>query len=533
MASEQGTDQHSDVVKASETPRNTPVTPSLPFRQLDPGVAFKDVSASDPLKGAEPLTNDLVEHGSVAPASPPQNKISSPIPSVDASSSKAMASATTGYIPSIQPTSTRRSGFDRTKLDANIARINALLNQSATTEGDEGENVGKALDNGNLSTRGGPKLGTQTDVPAQLETMTTPLYEDMETGSRDKEIHDLSTDYSRARNLNLAKYRDLHVHAQVFVFFLYGNLVTVLVGPNEYRFDVYKETLCSSSAFFRAALCGNFIEKVGLIRLPEQDPSIFKYFIHWLYNGSLRGYFYPSTFSPSLDELRSELRTAIINEKARTQYDLPLAHTPRQLYNKANYYDVPFSSLIGLYILADVLQVQGLKDPIINTLVENYDYPLSSTTDITSTYSSTNADNLEEGISFFWSLEALKIGLESPCTGINMAWETLGQDSRLCKALVAIFCNNVTYVTDERFNDGKLNADFLLNIAETYARRMWIEEEDGTCWDKEGVLCSFHEHERMKKCPLPALDFDKGYVFAERRMAMGTDRGQLLRTLAP
>lgn len=122
--------------------------------------------------------------------------------------------------------------------------------------------------------------------------------------------------------------------------------------------------------------------------------------------------------------------------------------------------------------------------------------------------------SLEEGISFFWSREAFNLGLESPCIGINMAWETLGRDSKLGKVLVELFCNNVAYVSDERFSDGKLSAGFVLEVAEAYARR-WTQNGKGTRWDVEGVVCGFHEHESVEKCPLPALDMDREYVFAE------------------
>ncbi|KAK4697313.1 protein N-terminal amidase, partial [Lecanoromycetidae sp. Uapishka_2] len=69
------------------------------------------------------------------------------------------------------------------------------------------------------------------------------------------------------------------------LWFLYDSLVTVLVGPDEQRFDVHKALLCKSSDFFNAALNGNFIEANGTVKLPEQNPGVFKYFVHWLYTG--------------------------------------------------------------------------------------------------------------------------------------------------------------------------------------------------------------------------------------------------------
>jgi len=154
------------------------------------------------------------------------------------------------------------------------------------------------------------------------------------------------------------------------------------------------------------------------VKLPEQDPELFKFFVHWLYTSILQGYFYPNTFKPTLHKLREELSKEVLNLKKDSQLQLPSDNLPRQLYNKAHYYDVPFSTLIALYILADILQVHNLKDPIINTLVENYDFYCKKWSQGDD---SPWGPDLEELICLFWSREVMKMGLESPTIGINLA----------------------------------------------------------------------------------------------------------------
>ena len=76
----------------------------------------------------------------------------------------------------------------------------------------------------------------------------------------------------------------------------------MLVGPDERRFDVHKELLCSVSDFFSAALDGGFQEsEAGVVKLPEQDVKTFQYFMHWLYTGKLTGYLRPKLVRPSMN----------------------------------------------------------------------------------------------------------------------------------------------------------------------------------------------------------------------------------------
>ena len=54
--------------------------------------------------------------------------------------------------------------------------------------------------------------------------------------------------------------------------------------------------------------------------------------------------------------------------------DLPTENEHRQAWELATYQDAPFQHLVALYVLADALQLKGLKDPIVSTLIYIYGY---------------------------------------------------------------------------------------------------------------------------------------------------------------
>jgi hypothetical protein len=70
-----------------------------------------------------------------------------------------------------------------------------------------------------------------------------------------------------------------------------GRPATIKVGrgPHAGVFTVQKALLCSSSTYFKAALNGTFVEgHTQTIDLDDEDPSIFRTYVAWLYQGSLR-----------------------------------------------------------------------------------------------------------------------------------------------------------------------------------------------------------------------------------------------------
>ena len=75
----------------------------------------------------------------------------------------------------------------------------------------------------------------------------------------------------------------------------FSGVATILVGePNnksrpETKYLIHQELLTAASPFFAAALDGTFAEGLDqTVRLPEEKPEIFEWFLQWLYTGTLR-----------------------------------------------------------------------------------------------------------------------------------------------------------------------------------------------------------------------------------------------------
>ena len=299
--------------------------------------------------------------------------------------------------------------------------------------------------------------------------------------------------------------------------FLYDSLVTILVGPQEIRFDLHRGLLCASSDFFKAAITGDFKEHDhNEIKLPEQDVKIFKFFVHWLYTRRLRGFYYPDTMKPSLKELRQAAITELgVQELDALQYLDQENPSGRALY-MAHCRDAPFSHLVGLYILADTLLVRSLKDPIITLIIDVYSW--SEPTEVAGDGASSDEaqqqgkgadprlDNPDLYTTLFWSPER-QPELEDPCKGINMAWEALPRNSPLCRLIVECFCDNIILV--EKHTKGRqYHPGFLAAVAQNYAVR--LGRIDSTCqapdWDLKGQICKFHEHDGESECPFAKRD---------------------------
>lgn len=72
----------------------------------------------------------------------------------------------------------------------------------------------------------------------------------------------------------------------VVVRYDFRDAVTVLVGPKEEAFMVYKSFLCNRSAFFSAAIVNVGSERQGhnkLLRLPQVDVAAFEVYVGWVY----------------------------------------------------------------------------------------------------------------------------------------------------------------------------------------------------------------------------------------------------------
>lgn len=110
---------------------------------------------------------------------------------------------------------------------------------------------------------------------------------------------------------------------------LFKTVVTIHVGPERHAFQVHKEILCQASPFFAAAFDSdyNFSEaSSGSLAFPEVRAIDFEFFVQWLYRHDL----------------------------AHEELDVP----------KAAYF-----RLIRLYILADLLRIEALRNDVIDMMI--------------------------------------------------------------------------------------------------------------------------------------------------------------------
>ena len=267
--------------------------------------------------------------------------------------------------------------------------------------------------------------------------------------------------------------------------------MTVLVGGQEpqQRFHLHKDLLCNVSEFFSAALTGNFKEaEDGKITLPEQNPETFKYFVHWLYTGSLKGFYYPRTIEPTIWDLSTAVDKELERLNLSMPDELPHDNLHRLAMELASYRDAPFTSLIALYILADALQVRHLKDLIISTLVNVYGHQYSDAHE-------------KSGYNLYWTSTRPE-GLTRPATGINMAYQMLPTNSHLCQLLVRLFCDSTTDIAYHHAEE-PLHPAFLIAVGSEFADR-WMADDSTTDWTKTATICEYHEHEG-KSCALTAI----------------------------
>jgi len=98
---------------------------------------------------------------------------------------------------------------------------------------------------------------------------------------------------------------------------------------------VHKDIITARSAFFRAAINGNFKEAHDkLIRLPDCDADLFAIYVQWLYSGAI-----------------------VLLDSSALEQD-PIGSAQRQL-------------LIGLYVLGDKLRDTALRNMAIDCYIIN------------------------------------------------------------------------------------------------------------------------------------------------------------------
>lgn len=64
-------------------------------------------------------------------------------------------------------------------------------------------------------------------------------------------------------------------------------MIQVYVGDDDQPHCVHRGLVSASSDFFQKALNGNFQKKNDVVRLPEQDSTVFAPYVQWLYSKCL------------------------------------------------------------------------------------------------------------------------------------------------------------------------------------------------------------------------------------------------------
>ncbi|KAL8650750.1 MAG: hypothetical protein Q9226_005008 [Calogaya cf. arnoldii] len=249
-------------------------------------------------------------------------------------------------------------------------------------------------------------------------------------------------------------------------FFPFDDTITVYVGPDNQRSSVHKRLVCQFP-FFEAAFKGNFQESAaGTLKLPEHDPAIFRFFVYWLYTGKL-------------DECELE-QPGKHHPHLAAKLDERLAERHFQHYTLLTYRDAPFDVMIGLYLLAEYLQVPGLRDEIVNVLVDVYAFSCDEFDGV-----STSFWRWRNYSRPHWALD--------PVPAINAACKS-SSNPKLCGLLVTLFCDNVILYAEEVQENEQLDARFL-SAAFTTAQERWLRASKRTKWTTPDSLCPYHIHD--------------------------------------
>ncbi|USW59572.1 Putative BTB/POZ domain-containing protein [Septoria linicola] len=159
----------------------------------------------------------------------------------------------------------------------------------------------------------------------------------------------------------------------------FSGVATVIVGETGHKsrpqtqYLVHKELLTSASPFFAAALNSTFAEGMEqTVRLPEEKPESFEWFLQWLYTGTLT--VQPTAFNDAALHNRNAYArnhehqlvrlnngTAITHHSAL--YDIHLDGDLRNSQGSPKYF-----LLLDLYALSDRLLTTPLSNHILTTI---------------------------------------------------------------------------------------------------------------------------------------------------------------------
>ena len=239
------------------------------------------------------------------------------------------------------------------------------------------------------------------------------------------------------------------------------------------------DIFCKASPFFRAAFEGQFKEANGVITLPEQEPKIFKFFVKWVYTRRLRGFYYPEGHDPSLSQVERDMQEEVDSRQILRPEILPWDDPIRKRWDLARYHDTPLLSLVKLYVLADALQVYGLRDHVISTIDDDY-YP--------------------DGPSIFWRQKNGRVdNLESPIESINLVWEMTTPESKLGKLFLDMVINMASDFSTSPYVDtlsSDITCQALSYLYRWYSKRtkdLGIGKDTRGYWD----VCDLHDHDAV------------------------------------
>lgn len=302
-------------------------------------------------------------------------------------------------------------------------------------------------------------------------------------------------------------------------------MATVVVGDEKntsrppVSYIIHKELLTSASPFFAAALNSTFAEGLDqTVRLPEEKPEIFEWFLQWLYTGSLTvpGPAYQAPHLPHHMVHAPTPWSQLVQADAAADGDL------RNHVGSPKYF-----LLIDLYGLSDRLLTTPLSNHILSSIARlseaTNSVPTPSDTRILYEHIRSSAplrslildlfaykktDKLLETHKDEWHarfLRELVVKLKRPGPeGIArhslVAWRPSSySSSKACEGCREVLKPGVSHdksvACDRAFCAGC--------VRKSEGERVVLGEDTGGCkpWTGRGLCARYHEHADGEECP--------------------------------
>ncbi|KAI5204702.1 hypothetical protein E4T39_03475 [Aureobasidium subglaciale] len=135
-------------------------------------------------------------------------------------------------------------------------------------------------------------------------------------------------------------------------------------GQGQTTYTIHKDLLTAESPFFSAALNGAFAEGLDqTVRLPEEKPEIFEWFLWWLYTGSLTT---PTPTNCHTEPRRQRMHGVLGLPGQGPPFQHHMTHNDGDLRNTAG--SPKYFLLLDLYALSDKLMTTTLCNHIVDTI---------------------------------------------------------------------------------------------------------------------------------------------------------------------